>query len=90
MRAVVRARDGWRCRVCGRTVSLGHVLPSRRAEVHHLASRALAPGQPPDPATQITVCGACHRKLTEHELAATSTDEALVRFMRGKNFRPGR
>lgn len=90
VRAEVRERDGWRCRVCGRAVALGAVLPARRAEVHHLAPRALAPGQLCDPATQMTVCGLCHAKLTAHELECRGTNQARVHVMRGPNFRPGR
>ncbi len=52
LRNTIRARDGYRCRLCGSTVGI---------EVHHI--RALADGgHPTDPSNLILLCRDCHRR----------------------------
>lgn len=89
IRAQVRIRDGFRCRVCGRNVYID-APPARRAETHHIEPRSLNPARVLDPENMLLVDGSCHRKLTNHEIEIVGTQQATCRFKRGPNFRPGR
>lgn len=89
IRMQVRQLDGWRCRVCGRTVYMD-AAPARRAETHHIVPRSLAPERVNDPENLLTVCGKHHAQLTAHELQIVGTDRETARIERGPNFRPGR
>lgn len=81
LRAEVRARDGYKCRVCGVYVYPGVVDPAHRAEVHHLQGRRVAPHRVRDLSNLLLVCAVCHTKLTTHELEPTSTNQATVQFV---------
>jgi 5-methylcytosine-specific restriction endonuclease McrA len=54
MREIVKRRDGYACRRCGRTHGL---------EVHHIQALA-AGGAAFDPANLVTLCARCHRSET--------------------------
>ncbi|HEX9114465.1 MAG TPA: Zn-binding domain-containing protein, partial [Anaerolineae bacterium] len=81
-RAAARARDGFRCQVCGAAEG-NEALPANRREhdVHHkiplrafVAHAELRPGLPPELAWQaanrlenlVTLCPACHHRAEAH------------------------
>ena len=70
----VDARDHYRCRCCGRTVTRTLTVCPERLEHHHLHGRHVAPERRYDPTAVITVCLECHGKLTRHEVTYEGTN----------------
>lgn len=64
---IVDARDGYKCRACGRHVRRTLTLCPERAEHHHLVSRRLLPkALQMDARLVILTCARCHHALTRH------------------------
>lgn len=62
-REAVRTRDGYLCRLCGRTVRRTlDMLADDACHVHHIKGRNVAPEDRFNPSAALTLCGACHRK----------------------------
>lgn len=72
-RVVVFARDR-ECRIC-------HRRPWHTDEMHEIKSRAQLRGKRPEdifcPENCVRLCRDCHRKVTEHEVWISVTDERL-------------
>ena len=56
----------------------GAVAIEYRAEVHHLTRRSQG-GRDCGIEGLVTLCGVCHRKVTEHEIEVTGTTAATFR-----------
>lgn len=64
----VWARDGWKCRHCGRAVKRGAVDMLQRGEVHHIEPRSRAKGKRYDVRNGVVLCVECHGKAQRHEI----------------------
>lgn len=59
---IVDARDGYKCRACGRHVRRTLTLCPERAEHHHLVSRRLLPrALHTNPQVVVLLCAWCHQ-----------------------------
>lgn len=81
IRRGVIARDGGRCRICGKDLSR---VPSWLTEVHHVQPRS--EGGSDHPSNLITLCIMCHRRITTDAILTvdrgsrfSSSDEFLPR-----------
>lgn len=81
IRKGVIARDGGRCRICGKDLSK---VPSWLTEVHHVQPRG--EGGSDHPSNLITLCVMCHKRITADAILAgdrgsrsSSSDEFLPR-----------
>lgn len=65
LRDVIRERDGWRCRRCGKTPLRKHL------QVHHIerAEDWTNPGSANDPSNLISLCTGCHRTVERRRAA---------------------
>lgn len=60
-RKAVWARDGSKCRHCGRRVVHTAALVPSRGEVHHRRGRNVAPEDRFNVRAAVLLCGVCHR-----------------------------
>jgi 5-methylcytosine-specific restriction endonuclease McrA len=75
--ALVKARDGYRCRVCSmRTTRMGCGDPRRWAHVHHIVYRSAGGGS--YPRNLILLCGRCHDDEHQHRIVIAGTADALT------------
>jgi 5-methylcytosine-specific restriction endonuclease McrA len=66
IRQGVIARDGGRCRLCGKDLT---VVPSWMTEVHHV--RPKSAGGNDSPSNLLTLCTMCHRRITTDAVLAS-------------------
>lgn len=77
-RRIVWARDGGKCRCCGRVVVKSLELRADRGECHHIVRRAKAKALLTDPRNVVLVCLLpCHEGLTHHEIAVFGPASAM-------------
>lgn len=67
-RATIWARDGWKCRICGRWVIKTLALVPNRGEVHHYRGRNVAPEDTLNPTKALLLCLECHITAQRHEV----------------------
>lgn len=73
---LVKARDGYHCRVCGVHVTpFGVGDPRRWTHVHHIVYRSAGGGS--YPRNLLTLCGICHDDEHQHRISITGTADAL-------------
>ena len=71
---VVDARDQFTCRCCGRHLTRTLTVCPQRLEHHHLHGRNVAPERITDPSSVVSLCMACHQRVTRHEVTIQGTD----------------
>jgi hypothetical protein len=71
---IVDARDTFRCRCCGRKTIKTLSVCANRLEHHHLHGRNVAPERIADPSGVVSLCMACHQRVTRHEVTIQGTD----------------
>lgn len=80
----VYIRDGYRCRACQKSVSLGGLNELTRAHPHHIVFRSQDKTRVADKTNICTLCPICHCDVTERRLWISGNADGKLRIRRTK------